>query len=207
MVEDARGSLVLVVNVDMDERSELSSSMCDLSVDVPDQCRSQPPQASTRPGASPCLPHAISVPARHPCSGPRPHALVQLHHGHRRISRAAVSSARLRRVLPGTISHGYPQRRASAEAGEQRVEADAGERKVEGGAQSDDCATRGCRTATPGNCAPAGAADTAASLLCRQHRDPPRSIQGQLLISVYYRPFIFDTLHVHSVLLSLLPLS
>ncbi|KAI9571306.1 hypothetical protein HD554DRAFT_2169147 [Boletus coccyginus] len=27
MVEDARGSLVLVVNVDMDERSELSSSM------------------------------------------------------------------------------------------------------------------------------------------------------------------------------------
>lgn len=101
--EDARGSLVLVVNDDMDERSELRSSTCDLCRCL--RCFSLTAstlQASRRPGAishPPCLPHAISVPARDPCGGPRPHALVRLHHGHKRIRRAAVSPARLCRVL------------------------------------------------------------------------------------------------------------
>lgn len=59
-------------------------------------------QASRRPGSifhSPCLPHAISVPARDPCIGPRSHALVRLHHGPKLISRAAVSPARFRCVF------------------------------------------------------------------------------------------------------------
>ena len=90
----------------------------------------------------------------------------------------------------GTISHRSPQRRANAKAGEQRVEIDTGERKVEGGAQSDGCATRGRRTATPGNCEPTADA-TADWDCCRRY--PPSSISGQLLISVYYRHFVSHT--------------
>lgn len=40
MVEVVRVGLVLVVNDDMDERSELRYSTCDLSVDVSDEYRS-----------------------------------------------------------------------------------------------------------------------------------------------------------------------
>ena len=77
-------------------------------------------QASKRPGAiaHPCLPHAISVPARDPCGRPRPHTLAQFHHGHKLIGRAAVSPA-CPPLLTGTISHRPPpsservQKRAS----------------------------------------------------------------------------------------------
>ncbi|KAG8217748.1 hypothetical protein J3R82DRAFT_5908 [Butyriboletus roseoflavus] len=52
-VEYARGSLVLVVNDDMDERSELRSSMCEPSVDVSDPSRSQPAHYRLHDGLAP----------------------------------------------------------------------------------------------------------------------------------------------------------